>query len=203
MLRTRGLLSIERIRSLDDLGFIWDKRAAAFEVRFNKLVAYKKKHGHTNVPANHPDNRGKRGALGCWVNNLRARKRKQIVTLTGNMIKRLDALGFVWDPADRRWDVMLTALVEFKNKQGHCNVPKGSQLGDWCSTQRVWRRKGRLIPERIEELDALGFEWSRQISPSKDPNICVRGHVGGYKLDSKGRKDCGECRRLRSREKTR
>lgn len=76
---------------------------------------------------------------------------------------RLDALGFEWDPLEAAWEEMFAALVAFKAKHGHCNVPRKwpehEALGVWVSNQRA--TQGRITPARKALLDALGFEWRR------------------------------------------
>src|SRR5215469_11826477 len=37
--------------------------------------------------------------------------------------RRLDAIGFVWDWIDQRWEYGFTALLKFKRREGHCQVP--------------------------------------------------------------------------------
>jgi hypothetical protein len=48
-LRRNGKLSKERIQLLDEIGFVWNVRAEQFNINYNKLVAFKEKHGDTNV----------------------------------------------------------------------------------------------------------------------------------------------------------
>ena len=59
------------------------------------------------------------------------------------------------------WDYMYGKLVTFKNAFGHCNVTLGNdrQLGSWVEVQRALRRRGLLLTDRRERLEALGFEW--------------------------------------------
>jgi hypothetical protein len=59
---------------------------------------------------------------------------------------------------------MLEALATFKSEQGHCSVPRrwalNPALARWVSEQRRLRGKGRLTPDRVRLLEALGFEWA-------------------------------------------
>ncbi|MCX5732791.1 MAG: helicase associated domain-containing protein, partial [candidate division NC10 bacterium] len=62
------------------------------------------------------------------------------------------------------WDDQNFArLVQFKDRFGHCNVPLGwsedLQLARWVNQQRQFMKYGHLAADRIEQLDALGFEW--------------------------------------------
>ncbi|MQA17673.1 MAG: hypothetical protein GEV09_27430, partial [Pseudonocardiaceae bacterium] len=48
---------------------------------------------------------------------------------------------------------------------GHLNIPEthrttaGHRLGNWIAARRRERRKGKLNPERVAALDALGMVW--------------------------------------------
>ncbi|KAL7549857.1 hypothetical protein ACHAWF_013118 [Thalassiosira exigua] len=150
---------------------LWDDKLEA-------LREYKRLHGHTNVPKGE-----KRDRLGRWVNNQRQfyRKREENGernSLTDERIKDLESLGFVWK-AERvgvnrannlksHWERRLEELREFKKVHGHCNVPiRGNEeLGKFVMNQRYYYKtrsqgqKNSLTPERIRDLEELGFVWS-------------------------------------------
>ena len=58
---------------------------------------------------------------------------------------------------------MYARLVAYKAQHGDCNVPQewkqDRPLADWVSHQRKFKTKGHLPPERIQRLEALGFDW--------------------------------------------
>ena len=81
-------LSTEQVSQLEQLGFIWDPHAAAWEEMFLALAAYKGTHGNCNVPREWKDN----STLGMWC-TIQRRKQKN-KTLLPDRIKRLKALGF-------------------------------------------------------------------------------------------------------------
>jgi superfamily II DNA or RNA helicase len=155
MLRTkrrRNELSTEQIAQLDAIGFCWGPHADIWDKRAAELIAYQKIHGHCNVPHSY-------GPLGVWVSTVRRRWRKG--KLSPERIAQLNALGFCWDYDVDLWDTRIAELVAFKKVHGHCNVPKvkGDPLGIWCDTIRQIRKEGKLSPERIAQLDAIGFCW--------------------------------------------
>jgi len=131
------------------------KATANWEALFQALVAFKENQGHCGVPDRWSEN----PELGRWVANQRQTFRKG--KLSEERVARLEALGFEWDPVRAAWEAMFQALVAFKGKQGHCNVPfrwrENPELGRWVSRQRS--RKGKLSEERLARLEALGFEW--------------------------------------------
>ena len=149
-------LTIERIQQLDDLMFIWDVRSAMWENGFSKLQQFKEREGNCMVPQGHKENSFH---LGNWVNN----QRKQWENLNPERLKRLNALGFVWDILAEQWNEAFNKLIKFKEREGHCKVPSVYQesnfeLGSWVRNQR--KNKDKLTPESIERLDALGFIWN-------------------------------------------
>lgn len=104
--------------------------------------------------------------------------RKPVVgRLTDDRIRRLESLGFVWSLRDD-WQKHYEELVQYKQDNGHCNVParysKNRRLGIWVSAQRQQykqlmgvsadgstpRRGPPLTQERINLLNAIGFTWT-------------------------------------------
>ena len=168
----KGKLSEERVRKLEDLGFVWNPKSTqpTWDERLGELRKYKSEHGDCN-PKRH-------GSLGEWVKNLRKRKGK----LSDERVQKLDDLGFVWDARSTPWDERVNELTKYKSNHGDCNVPESQgSLGIWVANQR--QRKGKLSEERVRKLDALGFSWGRETIP-KSKRRPTRG--------SKSRSDAGE-----------
>ncbi len=160
MRRTRreARLAAEYVAQLDNLGFDWEPTTGKWEKMFAALEAFKREHGHTNVPLLYAAN----PALGNWVRNQR-RDRKVGREIMRSRIARLDSLGFVWGFTSKTdWEDMFAQLVAFKRVHGHCNVPQrwpeNLKLGRWVNTQR-WR-SARLTTERRRMLEDLGFVWN-------------------------------------------
>ena len=92
----------------------------------------------------------------------------------------LDALGFVWDEHERRWEETRDALAVYKELHGDLQVPQAFAVpseAPWpkeawemklgYSVQNI-RHRGDFVwsgnnaethPERRAELDAMGFRW--------------------------------------------
>jgi hypothetical protein len=160
MAYNRERLAPDRVRRLDEIGFEWNPIETRWEEMFQQLVAFKNEHGHTNVPQRSP----KYAELATWVRNQRAAKthNRPIIAERG---KRLDEIGFVWRLVERNaWERMFDRLVEFKRIHGHCNVPQKSggdkRLGKWVNTQRTHNSRGKLLNERKQQLDSIGFVWN-------------------------------------------
>jgi hypothetical protein len=155
-----------RSRDLD-----WERMVAA-------LSAFRELHQHSNVPKGWPEN----PMLARWV--ARQRHLDRIGGLRPDRRLRLEELGALRESEpvrravallsagpkpsdslrDRAWVRMLEALAAYKSVQGHCNVPRrwtwNQALARWVSEQRRLRRKGRLNPDRVRQLESLGFEWA-------------------------------------------
>ena len=148
-------LTPNQIRRLDNLGFIWDPRAEQWEEGFAALQKFYQREGHSRVPKGHQEFGLN---LGTWVNS----QRNKNEGLTTDQIRRLDSLGFSWDPHSEQWEEGFAALQKFHQREGHCRVLKrhqefGLNLGSWVTTQRS--KKDRLSPDRLKRLNALGFVW--------------------------------------------
>ncbi len=133
-----------------------------WERRLKELQAFKKKHGHCEVPHGYSPN----PPLANWV--ARVRRLKQTGKIAPELARRLDELGFTWMLRRRAvfrhdWDAMVAALTAFKNQHGHCHVPwkpaKYRGLKMWLTDVRRRKRKGLLDCGRIRQLERLGVVW--------------------------------------------
>ena len=152
----KGKLSQDRLSRLISLGFSWDPHREQWEEGFAALQRFQEREGHCLVPSKHNTNGFK---LGNWINAQRSKKAK----LTPDQIKRLTALGFIWNVLDKKWEEGFAALQRFQEREGHCLVPakhntNGFKLGIWINTQRM--NRGELTPDQIKRLTALGFIWN-------------------------------------------
>ncbi len=64
------------------------------------------------------------------------------------------------------WEFYFGLLQRFVEREGHARVPLDSRedgypLGSWVGTQRAWRARGDLDPDRERRLDGLpGWTWN-------------------------------------------
>ena len=82
-------LSLDRLRRLDELGFVWDTSIQFWEAGFASLVTFKAREGHCQPSQAHIEDDFK---LGAWVSRQRQKKSE----LSEDRISRLNELGFVW-----------------------------------------------------------------------------------------------------------
>jgi hypothetical protein len=165
-------ISHDQIRRLDVLGFEWSKKVNTFEEWFAELTTFKSRFGHCN--AAHSVS-GHYKPLGYWCNHVRNSfrliqegKAPQSL-LSKDQIRKLDTLGFQWD-RQRTFEERLTELTMFKDKFGHCNVPRivsheFYSLGRWCSNVRYVHTmpqkkapKHLLSQDQMRRLKTSGYE---------------------------------------------
>ena len=152
----RGQMLPYRRRLLDRVNFPWSLREALWEQRFGQLQAFKKVHGHCDVPNEWERN----PSLGAWCTTQRMGRR----SLPAHRRRRLEEIGFDWAPIDKRWERRFAELKAYHARYGHCHVPFGwaenPTLSRWVLKQRQWKK--RNSPERNARLNALGFSWHRR-----------------------------------------
>ena len=119
-----------------------------------ELKQFKETHGHCRVLQS--------TELGKWVSKQRSGLRKKDNAQNRERIRRLNRIGFIWNATDTKspWYTRFYELVEFKHKKGHLNISQESNLGKWIIEQRVSKRKGTLNQDRIQKLEAIGFQWT-------------------------------------------
>ena len=153
-------LAQERIDRLSSIGFKWALKQASpnlpWATRLNELIKYKAKHGDCNVPQ-------KQGQLGRWVSHQRSAYMAN--SLAQDRVDRLDSIGFKWALKQAcpngPWATQLNELIKYKAKHGDCNVPQRQRpLGSWVGTQRANYKNNKLSQDRIDRLNAIGFEWT-------------------------------------------
>jgi hypothetical protein len=136
---------------VDWLGVTWDER-------YGELKRYKEQYGHCDVPAN---SKGEFRSLAHWVRKQRTNQAEGY--LSEERKARLDELEFDWKPHESSWERMFNALKRYKDRFDHCNVPdkwdENPELAAWVSTQRMFKKRGKLSPDRVERLQSLGFVW--------------------------------------------
>lgn len=178
MLFQKGRLSKEKQRELEALGMVWDydddgatsrnDTAARWETRFAELLAFQKKHGHLRVTLKNQPSAG----LMHWRDNQRIRF--EAGAMTPEQKAKLDAIGFEWESPKRispamekhnveLWESMFVKLLAFRDEHGHCQVPKSRpndvSLATWVTVQRRHYRDRKLLPERQQRLEEIGFAW--------------------------------------------
>jgi predicted helicase len=124
-------------RIADQLGTSWDEW-------YGKLLLYRTSNGTTRISPTDiaPDG----SKLGRWVVSVRQRRD----LLSSIQIKKLNEIGFVWDPFDEDWDAGFELLEKFSKAEGHTDVPSthpSKELATWVDKQRQKFKKINSVPE--------------------------------------------------------
>jgi hypothetical protein len=150
----------------------------SFDDRINKLLAFKAKNGHCDVPLT-----GDNASLGKWCSERRSsykkiqNNQKPHMKLSDEQIQRLNDAGFKWS-LQGTFDERFNDLMAFKATHGHCDVPftgENASLGRWCSVLRVSYKKIqnnqtpniKISDDQIQRLINAGFKWSLRALPKK------------------------------------
>jgi hypothetical protein len=147
----------------------WDERLL-------ELRAFRQQHGHSLVPHTYPSN----PQLARWVK--RQRRQHKLMeegkqsTMTPERCELLESLGFVWDSHQAAWSEKIQDLRRYQAQNGHCLVPSSykanPQLATWVKCQRrqyklYWEgRPSAMTPQRIAELEGMGFVWELRSAAS-------------------------------------
>lgn len=87
----------ERIKLLENIGFVWDSHEATWHERLSELLQFKREHGNCLVPSNYLPNL----KLATWVKSQRRQYKLYQRGVTSNMstarIKILEQHGFEWE----------------------------------------------------------------------------------------------------------
>jgi len=170
----RGELSEARINALNEIGFVWQRNARrtgpravpspaveapiarTWEEMFSELVDFFKLNGYCNVS----DDWTAQPELARWVAQQRQAKKQN--RLTPEQVSRMEEMGFAWSTHDGDWDAMFAKLVEHLRPMHNGKTreaPASDELKRWMLTQRQFKKRGDLDPEREKRLRGIGFEW--------------------------------------------
>ncbi|WP_342429332.1 Helicase associated domain protein [Neobacillus sp. FSL H8-0543] len=127
-----------------------------WERMYGELVVYWKENGHCMVPYDYFNQR-----LARWIVTQRQFYKKQQLSL--DRIQKLEAKGFIWDPAQYNWDEMYKVMLNYFEVNGHCDVPRNfenKRLAQWVGEQRSRKKNSTITDEQQERLESIGFKWS-------------------------------------------
>ena len=178
--KKRGTLSQDDVAQLEALRFVWDVPEWRWQCVLQSLLAYQEVHGDLEVtrlfavPSEVPWPEEAWGMnLGVRVNQIRSQE--HYVKDHPERRAELDALGFVWDEFERRWEEVRAALLAYQEVHGDLEVPYafvvpseapwpeeawGMKLGYRVNNIRSSGDFVKHHPERRAELDTLGFRWN-------------------------------------------
>ena len=154
-----GSLAAERIRRLEEAGFVWDTRTVEWEKNYRNLAAYREEKGNCLVPA--------QTELGRWIDSQRRELAKG--RMSQERAARLGRLGLELRAQPRfaaKWEEGFALLLKYLKENGDCDVPQKHPnyptLGAWVSNQRTKYRKSQLNDDQVRRLEAIGFKWKAE-----------------------------------------
>jgi hypothetical protein len=141
--------------------------------RYDELVRFQRDFNHCLVPIHWP----RHPSLAHWVKRQRHQYTMKMEgkhsTMTDERQALLEDLGFVWDSHAASWEERWNELNGFRDRRGHCNVPKkcpeNPQLAIWVKCQRRQfkllseGRNSNMTRERFEKLSVLGFVFNPRL----------------------------------------
>lgn len=148
--RKNGRLSKERIRALDEIGFVWNQ-----DLQREWMKNYEELKSFVGKYQRFP--KSTEGNLGGWCHT--QRKMHKLGELSHDRWLLLDKIGFVWS-AEQVWQGNFEQLRLFHNRQGRWPGCREGALGRWCTIQRRDYRKGNMSDKRIVQLERIGFPLS-------------------------------------------
>jgi hypothetical protein len=153
-----GKITSEEEAALTALGFRWklDPEELDSEEMIESLLAYKASKGDMLVPKKYEAD----PLLGAWVAMIRRQADPLLnggqSVLPAQLGKRLDDLGFPWEPARRCGSNFMTGFrIWSEAKMAGLPAPHEK----WCELQREARSQGKLSDQRITYLNKFGFDW--------------------------------------------
>ena len=175
----RARLTQKHVDILNDLGFVWDMRELWWNDKYRELQEYLAHHGHVLVPQRYEANpelarwvRRQRELYAARMGTLQQRKPLESThnsyqttvansaeIMTDERIAKLEAIGFCWNILEARWEKHFRELEEFVRIHGVGSRPTkrtNKALAEFLSRQRKQYAKGKLAPERLKKLEALG-----------------------------------------------
>jgi hypothetical protein len=97
--------------------------------------------------------------------------------MTTFRIQELESLGFEWDNQSVTWEARLSELAEYRNINGHCNVPglynENTKLANWVAYQKrqyklhLQGKPSPLTLSRIQALENIGLNVTAPVPPGK------------------------------------
>ena len=149
----RGKLSLERIKLLNDMNFVWDAFEDDWQRKFKKLKEYEAEFGHGSPT------KKESAMLSQWISSQRLNYFKK--TLSQEKIKLLENIkGWKWK-GKLEWIDYLNQLEKYLSEHEN-QYPRinASYLGKWLGRQRLKYKKGLLTKEKINALENLnGWQW--------------------------------------------
>ena len=160
---------------------------------FGLTLAYKEQFGDPNAPHGYKTPEGHK--LSIWQTNQRQRKNK----LSSEQIRKLDEIGFIFDPHEVKFEKRFQDTVKYKEQYGTANIlpehrisPVYKELYAWQRNKIYLYKKGKLSDEKIKRLEKIGFRFDL-------PTQHEESFEKGFQMTVKYKEECGDANVPRDR----
>jgi hypothetical protein len=143
-----GKLSEERKEKLDEIGFVFDVREAAWLEQYHRLKLFFEKNGHVDVPISFDK------YLPSWMRIQRTKYRKG--NLEDSQVRILNELRMSWEPFEDAFAKKFTKLQKMLENGEPLTVVETR----WIRKQRAKYRSGKLEKDKIKQLESIGVSWA-------------------------------------------
>jgi len=150
----------DRIRRLEEAGFVWDTRTAEWERNYRSLAAYREEKGNCLVPA--------QTELGRWIDSQRREFTKG--RMSQERLARLGQLGLEWGARPRfaaKWEEGFALLLKYLKETATAMFRRSTQttrrlvLGSATSARNT-AKSSQLNDDQVGRLEAIGFRWKAE-----------------------------------------
>lgn len=203
--RKAGELPQWRIDALDTLGFDWtvvqprrakrakrtgppkpkvdpqEKMEARWRAKLDRYCELKAEQGGSHPLPLHVDD-----SLRPWISRMRMLHNKG--QLRPEIVKEFKERGFDFDgkaALKESWEASFEKLRAFKKQFGHLRVPSSycddPGLGKWLANQQEAMRKGKLKPEKLRKMRALGVPPRQVVGGDRSKSIHISRWLKGFR----------------------
>jgi hypothetical protein len=159
-----GRLSSYRKDILNELGFVWDKKEFEWSQKLELLNQYYKQNGHFNIKQNEKGYKG----LYYWIYKIRKEG------TTEEKKQRLKEIGYEFvEYKPENWFESFSQVAKQKESTGNFNFydsPENAEIIKWIEDQKILIARSELPKDKIEILNAIGFQTVIEHKPRKPKN---------------------------------
>ena len=161
-LKRQGRLRSDRLKKLEGIGFVFNVKEFNWRERLKDMLSFYKEYGHVKIPKGWKTS----PKLYAWMNTVQQSSKygfRDCPFVTKEDVEVLTACGAI-KATRRTWKQQYCRLLEIKHRAwSRLRVPydeiKASGLVEWARYQRYLYRHDLMHADRVELLDAVGFNW--------------------------------------------
>jgi hypothetical protein len=175
------LLTSEQLELLDSIGFDPEavsryqpvqKPPPSFDQFLERFKAFYKTHGHGRVTKSNPD----RILLNFVINMRKHHALKRLPKAQEDALRKAGFIFAAFEEPSPAWLALYRKLKACKEARGHLSFtkdePQFKDIAEFLRQQKRRAKKGLLLTEHLNLLDAIGVDWggNRPIAKDADPS---------------------------------